>query len=57
LKNIHLYIEIHLRKVGGASLFALGTAKDFQPNGRGKTSSKYAPAAARFKPLILPQSN
>jgi hypothetical protein len=30
---IHLYIQrtIHLRKLGGAGLFALGTAKNFNP--------------------------
>jgi hypothetical protein len=30
---IHLYLQrtIHLRKLGGAGLFALGTAKNFNP--------------------------
>jgi hypothetical protein len=38
LENIHLYIEraIHLRKLGGAGLFALGTAKIFNPTVAGR---------------------
>jgi hypothetical protein len=37
-KAIHLYIEraIHLRKLGGAGLFALGTAKIFNPTVAGR---------------------
>jgi hypothetical protein len=45
---IHPYIErvIHLRKLGSAGLFALGTAVVFQPNARGTLSHKYATAVA-----------
>jgi hypothetical protein len=37
-KVIHLYIgtAIHLRKLGGAGLFALGTAKIFNPTVAGR---------------------
>ena len=51
-KAIHLYIEraIHLRKLGGAGLFALGTAKTFNPTVAGRHLPNMRLRLLRFNP-------
>jgi hypothetical protein len=58
-KAIHLYIEraIHLRKLGGAGPFALGTAKIFNPTVAGRHLPNMRLRCSGSTPTPLPHSN
>ena len=58
-KAIHLYIEraIHLRKLGGAGLFALGAAKIFNPTVAGRHLPSMRLRCFGSTSIPLPHSN